>query len=44
VQRDDAGRLFVQCREGHHLLDGQEDDNGELAGLVRAASSERLSI
>lgn len=38
VRQDDAGRLFVACRQGHHLLDGQEDDAGELVGLSRAPS------
>lgn len=41
VRQDDAGRLFVACRQGHHLLDGQEDDAGELVGLSRAC---RLAV
>lgn len=30
VQQDRQGRLFVRCRKGQHLLDGQEGDCGEL--------------
>lgn len=25
--------LFVVCDEGHHYLNGQEDENGELVGI-----------
>lgn len=32
VEADEHG-LYVQCSEGHHYLDGQEDDDGELVGL-----------
>lgn len=32
VQRDDTG-LFVHCRSGHHYLDGQTDESGEIIGL-----------
>jgi hypothetical protein len=28
VRCDDAG-LYVRCREGHHYLDGQVDDDGD---------------
>lgn len=30
------GELGVVCKEGWHLLDGQEDENGELVGLSLA--------
>lgn len=38
VRSCDEG-LYVQCREGKHLLDGQEGDDGHLVGLslVRSA-------
>jgi hypothetical protein len=28
VQCDDGG-LYVRCREGHHYLDGQTDEDGD---------------
>lgn len=31
-------RLFVPCRAGRHMLNGQEDANGRLIGLRRACS------
>lgn len=34
VEADDAG-LYVKCRSGHHYLDGQEAEDGELIGLSR---------
>lgn len=34
VRTCDSG-LFVRCREGIHLLDGQEGDDGHLIGLDR---------
>jgi hypothetical protein len=30
------GQLGVLCKDGFHLLDGQEDETGELVGLSRA--------
>lgn len=40
VGADRDGRLFVPCRCGHHLLDGQRgfDNPDELVGFFRAAS------
>lgn len=35
VRRCDSG-LYVKCREGIHLLDGQEDEDGTLIGITRA--------
>lgn len=34
VRKDEAG-LFVRCREGHHYLDGQEGETGELENIER---------
>ena len=36
VVYDGPSGLYVKCLEGTHLLDGQEDDNGQLVGLSRA--------
>lgn len=33
VQQDEVG-LFVECKEGHHYLDGQQDEaGGELCNV-----------
>lgn len=34
VYEDDEG-LYIKCCEGHHYLDGQEDETGELIGLSK---------
>lgn len=32
---EDKNGLFIQCSEGHHYLEGQEDDEtGELVGII----------
>lgn len=31
--KDPFSRLFVECRDGCHFLDGQVGDDGELVGL-----------
>lgn len=37
VEKDDKGRLYFPCDQGHHLLDGQvdHDNNGELIGITK---------
>ena len=35
VKQDIFGFFVVDCDQGTHHLDGQLDDNGELAGLKR---------
>lgn len=32
VKKDEYG-LYIDCDEGKHYLDGQEDENGELIGI-----------
>ncbi len=32
VKSDDLG-LYFECTAGHHYLDGQEDEAGELIGI-----------
>lgn len=34
VERDDKGEPYIRCDNGRHYLDGQEDDDGNLIGLV----------
>ena len=36
IVRDSPSGLYVKCRDGVHLLDGQEDERGNLVGLERA--------
>ena len=33
VRRDEGGQLYVACRDGKHLLDGQNDGDGKLIGV-----------
>lgn len=28
--------FYFDCKDGHHLLDGQVDDNGDLVGISEA--------
>ena len=35
VAADEDGRLYVNCADGRHLLDGQTDAEGYLIGLTR---------
>lgn len=33
---DGPSGMYVKCREGTHMLDGQEGEDGDLIGLSRA--------
>lgn len=34
VEKDEGGDLYIKCKDGKHLLEGQEDDEtGELVGI-----------
>lgn len=33
VGLDESGELFVPCSHGHHLLGGQEGEDGGLVGI-----------
>jgi hypothetical protein len=37
VHIDAWGNLYVFCKKGKHLLDSQEDVDGELIGISKAA-------
>jgi len=36
VRADADGALYVRCREGEHMLDGQVGEDGCLLGMARA--------
>jgi len=38
VSVDGSQNLYVSCSHGSHLLDGQEDENGELVGISSEAA------
>ena len=35
--KDPFARLYIECNDGKHFLDGQEADTGELTGLYPAS-------
>ena len=35
IMRDGEGALFFKCNNGHHYIDGQEDEFGTLIGMKR---------
>lgn len=37
VQQDPYGTLFIACEVGRHSLEAQEDEDGELIGISKAA-------
>lgn len=37
--KDDTGLLFLDCEEGTHYLDGQENEDGELVGISKRRRS-----
>lgn len=37
VQQRTSGRLYIQCKEGIHYLDGQTDFSGNLVGLTKVS-------
>lgn len=38
VERDALGNLFVPCRCGQHMLDGQENEDGTYSGFWLASA------
>lgn len=38
VERDALGNLFVPCRCGQHILDGQENEDGNYTGFWLATA------
>lgn len=30
----DDGGLYLECDDGHHYLEGQENEHGELVGII----------
>lgn len=40
---DDFSRLYIDCGEGRHYLEGQIGDDGELVGLYRIAAAVLLT-
>jgi hypothetical protein len=37
--KEDSGRLYVDCRDGKHFLDGQDDGDGILIGFTRGVGA-----
>lgn len=37
IVKETVGGLYLDCSEGSHFLEGQEDENGELIGIKETA-------